>query len=628
MSDRSELPADPPEPADIELGAARSTTQKLPFVPKGELAREQRERLEQMVDERTAELRSSNERLGREIRERESAEAALQHSVQYQTTINALLNLALKQAPLDVLLQRALDMVLSLPALAGSSAGAIFVAEQPGALTLKVHQGMSEETCRNCAEVQFGTCLCGQAAEAGELMQVTRMEPGAVLNQCGSADHRGHCCLPFSEAGEVLGVLCLLLPRNWVLAEWEIRVLGGVADVLASIISRKRGETKRAELEEQLRYSQKLEAVGRLAGGVAHDFNNLLTVIQGNVYLNLSDPDLPEQLRQDLEGIEDAAKRAATLTRQLLAFGRKSVLQSQETDVNTIVRELEKMLRRVIGEDIELSTSLAEDLWSTEVDPSQLEQVLLALSVNAREAMPRGGSLVLETSNVELGWADQARRAEILPGSYVRVCVRDNGIGMDSSLMEHVFEPFFTTKEIGQGTGLGLATAYGIVRQSGGYIWPESEPGCGTRLVIHLPRMVVAEAPRVEQRSQPAKNQVNTILLVEDEDFVRRLAVRVLSGAGHQVLEAANSARALEISREFVGEIHLLLTDVIMPGQSGNELAEQLRGERPGMKVLFMSGYTGDMLEDRGLLTERLLLKPFTPAELSDTVSALCKESD
>ena len=543
--------------------------------------------------------------------------------MEYQSTINALLNLALKQAPLETLLQRALDMVISLPALDERSAGAIFVVEEPGKLTMKVHHGMSEETCRNCAEVKVGVCVCGQAAEAGELMQVTRVEPDGG-RQCTTADHRGHCCLPFSAAGEVLGVLILLLPEGWVLAEWEIRVLGGVADVLAGIISRKRGEAKRAQLEDQLHYSQKLEAVGRLAGGVAHDFNNLLTVIQGNVYLNLSEPDLPDQVRQDLESIEDAARRAATLTRQLLAFGRKQVLRSQETDVNAIIRELEKMMRRVIGEDIDLRTSLAEGLWTTEVDPGQLEQVILNLAVNARDAMPRGGLLVLETANVVLSRADQAQRAEVLPGSYVRVSMRDTGIGIDSKSMDHVFEPFFTTKEVGQGSGLGLATVYGVVRQSGGYIWAESEPGQGTTMIVHLPRMASVDREEEESTAQhEALSPERTILVVEDEGDVRRLAVRVLIRAGYRVLEAADSSRAMEISTGYAGEIHMLLTDVVMPGLSGNELAERLHGDRPDMEVLYMSGYTGDLLRDRGLQSDHLIEKPFTPKGLTEMVISL-----
>jgi signal transduction histidine kinase/ActR/RegA family two-component response regulator len=628
MSDSAELPMFPTKIADGDEDTLRPCTMRLPFVPKGDLAREQQEFLEHMVCERTAELSNVNDKLQREVRERVAAEVALQHSLEYQYTINTLLNLALQQAPMEVLLQRALDMVLSLPVFEGISAGAIFVIDPPGMLSLKVHRGMPEGVREGCAEVEIGQCLCGQAAESRVLMQVTQMGPEAA-GKCRTLEHRGNCCLPISAKGETLGVLTVLLPKDWVLDPMEIQVLGGVADVLASIISRERGEAKHAELEAQLRHSQKLEAVGRLAGGVAHDFNNLLTVIQGNVFLNLSEPGLPDQLREDLEGIENASRRAATLTRQLLAFGRKEVLRPQEIEVNTIVRELEKMLRRVIGEDIDLRTDLAEDLWTTEVDPGQLEQVILNLSVNARDAMPRGGQLLLETANVDLSGPDSAMPLGLLPGQYVWLAVRDTGIGMNSEVLEHLFDPFFTTKDVGEGSsGLGLSTAYGVVRQSGGHIGVESEPGGGTAFFIYLPRLVVDEegdrgTPRRLASTTAESIQENTILLVEDQTEVRTLVGRMLTRAGHRVLEASDGARALEIVNDYDGIIHVVLTDVVMPGMSGNELVDKLHIQRPELDVLYMSGYSDDALRSREVEVCHLLQKPFTPDQLYEALAAV-----
>lgn len=620
MSDSGELTYARSEIARPASGVGQLETQKLPFRTERKIAGEYQEQLKQLVDERTAELRETNEQLGREVAERVAAEEALQHNYEYQTTINALLQLALKQSPLEALLQRAFDMVVALPALVEMSAGAIFLVDEPGNLTLKVHKGLSPETCDSCAVVRMGHCLCGQAAEtaqAGKILQVTQVKP-AGSHACNDGGHHGHCCLPFSAEGEVLGVLCLLLPKDWALEEWEVRFLSGVSDALAGIIARKQADSRRAELEEQLAHSQKLEAVGRLAGGIAHDFNNLLTVIRGNVYLNLTDTELPEQTRADLESIENAATRASVMTRQLLAFGRKQVLQAQETDINAIVREVEKMLCRIIGEDVELCLDLQEGLWPTKVDPGQLEQVILNMVVNARDALPRGGQVVLETRNVTLEQQPWVHLAEPRSGPYVKIAIRDNGVGMSAETLEHMFDPYYTTKDVGEGSGLGLSTAYGVVRQSGGDIQAESVLGQGTSVVIHLPKMVADEPGPADLASQSC-----TVLLVEDEEGVRNLVARILRRLGHQVFVAADSDQALKLISDHAGEIELLVTDVIMPGLSGDELAERVRALKPDVKVLFMSGYTGTVLCDRGVHDEQLLQKPFTPQELNARVAAI-----
>ena len=380
--------------------------------------------------------------------------------------------------------------------------------------------------------------------------------------------------------------------------------------------------TDRKQLEEQLRQAQKMEAVGRLAGGIAHDFNNLLMVIQG--YGDLLVERLPagDPLRRNAEQIQMASQRASSLTRQLLAFSRKQMLAPKILNIQSVVADMEKILRRLIGEDIQLETSSTSDLGLVKADRSQIEQVILNLAVNARDAMPQGGRLTIETANVELDASYSHPPAVLSPGNYVMLAVTDNGCGMDAETQAHVFEPFFTTKEKGKGTGLGLATVYGVVKQSGGYIWVYSEPGRGTSFKIYLPRVeekVAASSregivePRILQRGS------ETILLVEDEKGVRELAREYLTSTGYTVIEAEDGHTALELAGMHVGPIHLLLTDVVMPGISGRELAERVEQIRPGIKIIYMSGYTDQAVVHHGILENDavLLQKPFTLTTLA-----------
>jgi two-component system cell cycle sensor histidine kinase/response regulator CckA len=380
--------------------------------------------------------------------------------------------------------------------------------------------------------------------------------------------------------------------------------------------------TDRKQLEEQLRQAQKMEAVGRLAGGIAHDFNNLLMVIQG--YGDLLVERLPsgDPLHRNAEQIQMAAQRASSLTRQLLAFSRKQMLAPKILNVHSVVADMEKILRRLIGEDVQLETSSVADLGLVKADRSQIEQVILNLAVNARDAMPQGGRLTIETANVELDASYSHPPAVLSPGKYVMLAVTDNGCGMDPETQAHVFEPFFTTKEKGKGTGLGLATVYGVVKQSGGYVWVYSEPGRGTSFKIYLPRIEETAVPTGRDGSDPARateRGSETILLVEDEKGVRELARDYLTTTGYTVIEAEDGHTALELAAMHVGPIHLLLTDVVMPGISGRELAERVGQIRPGIKILYMSGYTDQAVVHHGILESDavLLQKPFTLVTLA-----------
>jgi PAS domain S-box-containing protein len=380
--------------------------------------------------------------------------------------------------------------------------------------------------------------------------------------------------------------------------------------------------TDRKQLEEQLRHAQKMEAVGRLAGGIAHDFNNLLMVIQGYGDLLADRLPMSNPLRRNAEQIQVAAQRATSLTRQLLAFSRKQMLAPTVLNVRTVVADMEKILRRLIGEDVVLKTSSAPDLWCVKADRGQIEQVILNLAVNARDAMPKGGRLTIETANVELGSSFAPRKDVCTPGQYVMLAVTDSGCGMDPETQAHIFEPFFTTKESGKGTGLGLATVYGIVKQSGGYIWVYSEPGQGATFKVYLPRTEEEAVPSGRERrtEMPVlQHGSETILLVEDEDGVRELAREYLEASGYKVIEAEEGHTALELAAMHAGPIHLLMTDIVMPGISGREVAERIAHIRPGIKVLFMSGYTDQAVIHHGMLGPDaiLLQKPFTLATLT-----------
>jgi hypothetical protein len=380
--------------------------------------------------------------------------------------------------------------------------------------------------------------------------------------------------------------------------------------------------TQRKHLEDQLLHAQKMEAIGRLAGGVAHDFNNMLTIISGYDRMLLDGLSLQDPLRGYAEEVAKAADRAGALTGQLLAFSRRQVMRPRVIEANELLRGADRMLRRLIGEDIELTLSLGEGTGNIKADPGQLEQIIFNLVINARDAMPDGGKLTIETAVAHLDENYARRRLGVLPGDYVLIAVSDTGHGMDAETKRHIFEPFYTTKQQGKGTGLGLATVYGTVKQSGGDIWVYSEPGRGTTFKIYFPKVTEAFSPGDHVPSPISRHGVETILLVEDEKAVRELVAEMLKRQGYRLLKAAGPLEALELSRQYEGTIHMLLTDVIMPQMSGRQLAGQLQPTRPGMRVLYLSGYTENAIVHHGVLEANVefLAKPFSQHALAEKV--------
>ena len=444
------------------------------------------------------------------------------------------------------------------------------------------------------------------------------------------AGHRSMMAVPLLSKDKVIGNLYFGSVTPGVYTDRDLKLAGNIGTQIAGAIAntqlfaeRERAEIAKTSLEEQLRQSQKMEAIGRLAGGIAHDFNNLLTVISGYSQLSLTALREGNPLRDNLLEIQRATERAAALTRQLLAFSRRQILNLRLIDLNLIVQDLDKMLRRVIGEDIELVTVLARDLWKITSDPSQIEQVILNLAVNSRDAMPKGGRLFVETSNTELDQEYARSHIGVKPGAYVKLLIRDTGVGMSSQVQERLFEPFFTTKGEGKGTGLGLSTVYGITKQSGGNIWVHSELGQGATFEVYLPK-----AEEAEQSLKPRVGVIHglqgseTVLLVEDEEAVRVLARKTLEGYGYHILDAGHGEEALKRSKEYGKKIHLLLTDVVMPGMSGREVADRLSPLHPEMKVLYITGYTDSAIVHHGMLEPgtALLLKPFKPDALAQKV--------
>jgi len=393
--------------------------------------------------------------------------------------------------------------------------------------------------------------------------------------------------------------------------------------MLSDITARKHSESEREKLQAQLLQAQKMESIGRLAGGIAHDFNNMLSVIIGNTELALAQVPEPDPMHEALWEILCAGRRSATLTRQLLAFARQQTIQPRVLDLNHLVSGTMKLLGRLIGEDIELLWSAQSDLWKVHIDPAQVDQILANLAVNARDAIGGVGRVVLSTSNAVLNQVECGAIIGAIPGDYVRLSISDTGCGMDKKTLDHIFEPFFTTKEPGQGTGLGLATVYGVIKQNNGFVHVYSEPGKGTTFDIYFPRSESALTATGElEPIADAPRGGETILLVEDEENVLRLVRGLLASSGYTVLVATSPQQAIELERDCQVDIDLLVTDLVMPGMNGHELAERLIASRPGLKCLYMSGYPADVIAHHGLLSlgERLIQKPFSLRLLARSV--------
>jgi PAS domain S-box-containing protein len=423
--------------------------------------------------------------------------------------------------------------------------------------------------------------------------------------------------VPAVNKGQVIGMIGVAnRPGGYTeLEQQQLQILAQTAGVLFDSYRQRQQHEK---LEAELRQSQKLEAIGRLAGGIAHDFNNVLTVIQGYGQLLSLEQDLPEQIRLPLSGIRTAADRARDLTHQLLAFSRRQVLQPQVFNLNNLMKDVEPMIRRLIGEDIDLKFGYGAEAAMIRADKGQIQQVLMNLCLNARDAMPEGGTLTIRSATSELTGSELRSHPHLSQGSYVCMRVSDTGSGIEAAVLPHIFEPFFTTKEPGRGTGLGLSTVYGIVEQSDGAVDVVSEPGRGATFIVYLP--VVHESATPEPvEPQPAKVLSDvTILLVEDDELVRRVTSCTLANNGYRVLEAVDGTEALGVCLKFSGPIDLVLSDVIMPGLSGPETAAQLRRIRPGLRTLFMSGYMGEKIVRRGIQESHFAFieKPFTPQSL------------
>ena len=494
-------------------------------------------------------------------------------------------------------------------------------------------QGGTEMPVR--PRLKIGESVAGQVAATGRplLLRDPASHPSMLPDHAEAMrrlGYHGMLTVPARVSDRVVGVLSFLTRREEGFTTEDLAIATAFASHAAVALENSRllHESRRAydelaQTQGQLEQAQKMDAIGRLAGGVAHDFNNLLTVILGRTDILLAQIKTEDPVRRGIALIQRTAGRAAELTKQLLAFSRKQVLEAVVLDLGVVTTDMKDMLARLIGEDIALVTNLAADLGHVKADRGQIEQVVMNLAINARDAMPQGGQLVVETANADLGGEYVRRNVGSRPGPHVMLAVSDSGQGIPLELQKHIFEPFFTTKEQGKGTGLGLATVYGIVKQSGGYIEVDSAPGRGTTFRIYLPR-VDAATPAAERgpRAAAPTGGTETILLVEDEDGVRELARDILRSNGYTVLEARNGAEALRLGEGHRGPLELLLTDVVMPRMSGRELAERMTALRADVTVLYMSGYTDDAVIRHGVLGSdtAFLQKPFTPAALVQRV--------
>ncbi len=553
-----------------------------------------------------------------DITDRKRSEAERRENFEMQGVLNAMLQHSLANIPLREKLKSHLEVLFGLPWLAVQPRGVIFLMNPKGGeLSMAAQQGLPPQLLASCSTVPLGHCLCGRAAQTGRIVETSGLCAEHQNTYEGIKPH-GHYCVPIAPGVQVLGVLNLYLREGVALSESQRRFIKHATDIMAENIIHEQTEAK-------LLHSQKMDSVGQLAGGVAHDFNNILTAIKCYGEFLRKDLEPQDPKLQDVKEILTAADRAVALTMQLLAFSRRQIMTPKVTDMNKCVSDMTNMLRRLIGEDLSLETKLAAAPCMVLVDTGQIEQVMANLVVNARDAMPGGGTIELSTEVLEESEELTKAHPELRRGPLVCLMVRDTGTGMTAEVKKHIFEPFFTTKEQGKGTGLGLSTVFGIVKQSGGDVEVESAPGKGTQFRIFFPCHKAAlpeeEAAKIGRPAGAAKGG-ETVLLVEDEESLRRLARRVLETSGYLVLAAGGGAEALKELEKHGKPVDLLLTDVVMPGMTGRELARELAKRNMAGRTLYMSGYTEDAILKHGVLEENLsfIYKPFTVEGLAAKV--------
>jgi signal transduction histidine kinase/DNA-binding response OmpR family regulator len=597
---------------------------------------EAKKSLEQRVAERTADLARINQELQLEIAQREQVEAEIQRRNRALALLNRIIAASVSESEPEAILDiacRELALIFDIP----QAQAILFNEDRTEATVVAEHLVLGRLTMLGHT---LPLVADNPALEHLVLQQTPLVVDDARLDPLTEAFRDlirqrstvSLLSLPLVIDGATVGVLTLSAVEPRPFSPEEVALAFSVASQVAGVLALLRIAQARQRLEAQYHQAQKMEAIGRLTGGVAHDFNNILTAILGNCSMILDDLGANHPLRVEAEQIYSAGQRAAALNHQLLAFSRQQVLQPRIVNLNGIVSNVEKMLRRLIGEHIALLTRLEEPLALVKADIGQIEQILLNLVVNARDAMPQGGQLTIETANVELDQRYTQQHMGVTPGHYVMLAVSDTGVGMSAEVQARLFEPFFTTKAVGQGTGLGLATCYGIVKQHGGQIWVYSELGHGTTVKVYLPRTSEEEDQEEEQRgaeelSLTTPGGSETVLLVEDERAVRELAARVLRQLGYTVLEAADGRQALELACVYGEAINLLLTDVVIPYGNGADLAAQLQQMHPQLKVLFMSGYADQTLVHHDILGAgaAFLPKPFIPKLLARKVrEVLC----
>ncbi|MBN2368915.1 MAG: response regulator [Vicinamibacteria bacterium] len=579
--------------------------------------------LERRVAERTAELARANKSLTEEIGERRRAERDLQRSNRDLTLLNRVVAASVSEGDergvCDVVCRELAE------ALEVSYVEAVLLDDQRmKAVVVARHFVSGESTSNETALVVAAEHVLRHRKTLIVSDISTDERVSSQSDRISSLGIGSLLAVPLLMQETIMGALELGASRPHRFSDTEVKLVESVASQVSGVLTRARLRAEQQRLEAQYHQAQKMEALGRLTGGVAHDFNNLLTVIIGSSELLLCDLNPGHSSYRVTDQIKTAARRAAGLTSQLLAFSRQQILQPQILDLNAIVANIEDMLRRLLGEDVDLKTICDAHLGSVRADAAQLEQVIVNLAVNARDAMPGGGALTIETRNVTLDEAYTREHAGVAAGPYVLLSVTDTGVGMDEGTLARVFDPFFTTKEKGKGTGLGLATTHGIVSQSGGHIGVYSALGQGASFKVYLPRIEGAvETTQSAEKPAADREASETILLLEDQDMVRNLIAEVLTLQGYRVLAAKDGARARQICTDHEGPIHLLLTDVVISGGgNGVQVAEAVKALRPETKVLFMSGYTANAVVHRGVLEpgSAFLAKPFTPSEISNKV--------